>query len=136
MDTPILQVQLQRTPMDCGVAVLAMLLGKSYEGVLVVAGSVQPFVLISGMYQKDMRKVARLFGFSTRVLKCPKIDLEEDTGALAVESPTWNDGLHMVVLKNGLIFDTDGSVWDQEVFRSVYQADLKYLLVFDKQEKE
>jgi hypothetical protein len=135
MDTPILQVQLQRTPMDCGVAVLAMLLGKSYEGVLIVAGQIQPTLLITGMHWPDLVKVANQFGYRTKKIRAGRIDLDIHVGALCVTCDTWT-GDHLVVLKEGMIVDTDGSIWDADVFMSVHKARPTSLLVLDKQEEE
>lgn len=129
MDSPILKIELQRTPMDCGIAVLAMLLGHSYEEVLMAAGACAPTLLTTGMYWKQLRTVAKKLGFTSKLTS--KIDLEEDAGALNISSERWHND-HLVVLKQGLIVDTDGSLWDVDVFMSAYAATPGRLMTFEK----
>jgi hypothetical protein len=52
---------------------------------------------------------------------CRTFDLETDTGILGVRSKKWPQE-HLVVLKDGLVFDTDATVWDADVFLSAYDA--------------
>ena len=48
-------------------------------------------------------------------------DLETETGVLCVKSQKWCAD-HLVVIKDGLIVDTDATVWDQDVFMAAYEA--------------
>lgn len=130
MDAPILKIELQRTEMDCGIATIAMLTGESYEEVLVVAAQVAPTLLQSGMTWVQMKKVARLLGFRSSVKRKRAIDIEGDTGILCVNSPTWKAD-HVVVLREGLIIDTDGSLWEPTVFLSAHKAKIQSLLILE-----
>ena len=119
--TPFLSVVPQRTAMDCAVACLAMICGVSYEQALVASGS----VLDKGMATRKIQATARKLG---RPLKfCRTVDLETDTGLLAVRSTKWRHD-HLVVLKEGLIVDTDASLWDVDVFLSAYDATVLSIL--------
>ncbi len=133
MDAPILRVELQRTEMDCGIATLAMLTGESYEEVLVIAAQIAPTLLQSGMTWVQMKKVARKLGFGAKVKRKRAIDLENDTGILCVNSPKWKAD-HVVVLREGLIIDTDGSLWEPTVFLSAHSAKVMSLLVLESLE--
>lgn len=117
MPTPFLQVVLQRHKMDCAVACLAMILGLSYEDVLV---AFKHHVIRQGATIRQIQAAAKSLGrplvWSRRVG-----DLETDTGVLAVKSTQWSHD-HLVILKEGLIVDTDATVWDVDVFLAAYEA--------------
>jgi ABC-type bacteriocin/lantibiotic exporter with double-glycine peptidase domain len=130
VDAPILRVEVQRTNMDCSIAVLAMLLGKTYEEVLQAAARVIPNVLECGATWPEMRKVARKLGFTTRIKKGPRISIGEDVGALCIRGEKWKAD-HLVVLKEDLIVDTDGTIWEPEVYFSVNDCRPLSLMVFE-----
>ena len=125
MSRPYLAVCLQRHPMDCAVATMAMLLGKSYEDVL------QAFkhnVMAKGATVAQMQAAARRLGTALRWRRW-RDALEHETGILAVSSPRWAHD-HLVLLKDGeLIIDTDGTIWETDVFLSAYEARPVSLLV-------
>ena len=107
--------------MDCAVACLAMFCGVSYEQALLASGA----VLEKGMQTRKIQATARRLG---RPLKfCRTVDLETDTGLLAVRSVKWKHD-HLVVLKEGLVVDTDASLWDVDVFLAAYQATVLSIL--------
>jgi ABC-type bacteriocin/lantibiotic exporter with double-glycine peptidase domain len=126
MDAPILQVITQRHAMDCSVACLAMLLGVCYENALVAIAPDNPDVCVKGAWDKQITRAARRLGYRLRVKR--RVDLENDTGILNVFSKRWKHA-HLVVLKNGLIFDTDACVYDADVFMSAHKAKAGSLLV-------
>lgn len=130
MDAPILKVQCQRTTSDCGIAVLAMLLGREYEEVLMAAAGVVPTVLTSGVTWRHLRSIARKLGFKTTIKKARNVSATDDIGALCVQSPNWKLS-HLVVLKEGLIVDTDGCIYDADVYLSVNKARASSLMVFE-----
>lgn len=115
--TPFLCVVPQRHKTDCSIACLAMLLGVSYEEALLAMA--QPRVLKRGVMMRQVLTAAKRLGRPLRFQR--KIDLDTDTGILGVRSPQWPNE-HLVVLKDGLIFDTDCTIWDADVFLSVYAA--------------
>lgn len=129
MDAPIIRVELQRSTSDCVIAVLAMLLGYSYEEVLVAASPITPNILECGAYSKEIKRIAKRLGFKTKVKRAYLVDVGEDVGALSIESPHWKQS-HLVVLKAGLIVDTDGSIWDADVYLKVNKAKAMSLLEF------
>lgn len=121
--TPFLCVVPQRHKTDCSVACLAMLLGVSYEEALLAMRV--PQVLTRGVQMSHVRCAATRLGHHLRFQR--QYDLDTDTGILGVRSPKWPNE-HLVVLKDGLIFDTDASVWDWDVYLKIYKATALSLL--------
>jgi hypothetical protein len=96
-----------------------MLLNVSYEQSLLAFRKHEQIVV------RDVRTAARRLGVRLHILR--KFDLDTDTGILGVRSPKW-DYEHLVVLKDGLVFDTDATVWDADVFLAAYDAKVLSLL--------
>lgn len=128
MATPFLQVVPQRHTMDCSVACLAMLLGVSYETVLM---AFRHNVIAQGATVRQIRQAASFLGRNLRWSR--KFDLESDTGILGVRSTRWKSE-HVVVLKEGLVVDTDATVWDTDVFISAYEAQAVSLMTIVNEE--
>ncbi len=114
--TPFLQIIPQRHGSDCSVACLAMLLGTSYEEALM---AFRHNVIVQGATTRQILRAASRLGKPMRWAR--KVDLENDTGLLALESKKW-PRQHLVVLKDELIFDSDASVWDADVYLHAYEA--------------
>ena len=114
---------MQRHTMDCAVACLAMLAGVSYEEAL-LAARCDP--IRSGMETKQILATAKRLGMPLRFRR--RFDLEADTGLLGVRSGKWPSD-HLVVLKDGLVVDTDATIWDADVFLAAYAAKALSLLM-------
>jgi hypothetical protein len=125
---PILQIQVQRAPGDCAIAALSTYLGMPYEDVLVAAvrSTRSGRVHHHGLSTAAMRATAKRLGHPVTLHRA--IDLEQDEGVLSVGSPDRSDQ-HAVVLKAGLIFDGDGTVWEPEPFFAHYRYQPISLLV-------
>ena len=124
--TPFLSVIPQRHAMDCGVCCLAMLLGVSYETALIATR--MPSAMTTGMTTAQIKATAKRLGKPLKTKRT--FDLDSDTGILCVRSATkWGGLEHVVVLKDGLIVDTDASLWDADVFLAAYDADAFCLYV-------
>lgn len=129
MDTPILRVVTQRQQLDCGIACLAMLLGRTYEEVLLVSAQVLPDVYAAGMTWRQLQAVAKRFGVSTKLNRYWERN-PESCGALCVSAANWAVQ-HLVVLKDEIVVDPeDGTLWDLDVYLSVHKATTGYLLEF------
>jgi len=126
VDAPILKVVTQRHQMDCGVACLAMICGVSYENALVAVAQDAPNVCAVGMWGNEMRAAAKRLGFKLKVKR--RVDLETDTGILNLSSAKWKSE-HVVVLREGLVIETDGTLWEPDVFLRHYGAKVGTLLV-------
>jgi hypothetical protein len=123
---PVMQVVIQRHMNDCAVACLAMLLGLSYEEVLV---AFRHNVIVQGAKTRHIQHAAKRLGHRLRWQRYYSVD-EGDTGLLAMDSDRWRMH-HLAVLKDGLIFDTDASVWDQDVYLATHKARTLSLLVLE-----
>lgn len=119
---PFLNVIPQRTNMDCGIACVAMLLGVSYEKALLAFGD----ELEHGAKTRQVQAAARKLGSVLRLRRT--FDLENDTGLLAVRSLKWKAD-HLVVLREGLVIDTDATLWEPSCYLQVYEARALSLLV-------
>lgn len=116
MAEPFLRVEIQRHGMDCAVACLAMVTGASYGAALLAFGD----ELLHGAQTRQIQAAARKLGQPLTLKR--KVDLDIDSGLLAVRSPLWKAD-HLVVLREGVIVDTDGSIWfEPDVFLSAYRA--------------
>lgn len=115
--TPFLNVIPQRHKMDCSVACLAMLLGKSYEEALM---AYDYNVMREGATIRQVKAAAKWLGVPLAWSR--KVgDLETETGILCVRTAKWpND--HLVVLKDSMIIDTDATIWDYDVYLAAYEA--------------
>lgn len=118
-DLPILRVVLQRHEADCAVAVLAMVLGVTYEDALVAVAAEAPQVLHEGTPIAAFKRAARRLG--ARVSVSGTYDLDASAGVLAVNADSW-PMTHLVVLRDGMIVETDGLLWDADVFFRHYRA--------------
>jgi ABC-type bacteriocin/lantibiotic exporter with double-glycine peptidase domain len=126
MDAPILRVVVQRHTMDCGVACLAMICGVSYENALVAIAQDQPNVCSVGIWFTELRRAAKRLGFKLKAKR--RVDLAEDTGILNLSSSKWRSD-HVVVLREGLIVETDGTLWEPDVFLRHHEAKVGTILV-------
>ena len=126
MNTPVLRVVLQRYGSDCSVAALAMLCCTTYEEALLAMGLNEPRVLTGGAYMKQIEVAANAFG--VHLTRKQKFNVEEDHGIMYVSNHTWPHG-HVAVLWNGYIVDTDGTIWEPDVYQSVHAAKFGPLLV-------
>jgi peptidase C39-like protein len=127
MSLPFVELILQRGKGDCGIAALAMLLGRSYEDVFAVAITKSlrnPHQ--TGMYTRQLQAAAKRLGSKLRLKRT--WDIESSVGLLTVEKVNRQAddfAQHLVLLKFGLIFDTDGTIWEpadymeQQGFRPV-----------------
>ncbi len=103
-----------------------MICGVSYENALVAVAQVAPNVCAVGMWTKEIRQAAKLLGFTLKSKR--RVDLENDTGILNLSSDRWRCE-HVVVLREGLLIETDGTLWEPTIFLNHYQAKVGSLLV-------
>ena len=108
MSAPILQVCIQREDSDCGIAALAMYLGHSYEDVLRAVTVSDRRQGKTGLWTKTMQRVAKRLGHKLRVRHVTDLDAY---GILRLPD-------HAVVLRSGLVINTDGTVWEADSFLS------------------
>jgi ABC-type bacteriocin/lantibiotic exporter with double-glycine peptidase domain len=121
---PIVQIVVQRAEGDCAIAALAMFLGFSYEDVLAAAVTREktrttPKVHRRGMFTSEIVKTAKRLGVALR--STSKFDPETANGLLGLVPLDDTQPEHIVLLREGLIFDTDGCCWEPDVFYAHYR---------------
>lgn len=122
---PVVKLQVQRAPGDCSICSLSMLLGVPYEDVLAAAVKMTGSrVHHIGMLTRDIKRTAKKLGVALTLRR--SVDLEHDEGILSLAAGVH---CHAVLLKAGLIFDGDGTVWCPDVFLSVTRYRVLSLLV-------
>lgn len=114
--TPLVQMVAQRHPADCGAACLAMLLGISYEDALIHLCGEVPRILTRGVWFTELQRAAARMGVTLKIRH--RWDLEVHEGIAQIKFKD-NGSAHVVVVREGLFFDTDYSVWDpQDYFKA------------------
>jgi ABC-type bacteriocin/lantibiotic exporter with double-glycine peptidase domain len=126
MDAPIIRVIPQRAPADCGVACLAMICGVTYENALVAVAQVQPNVCVKGLWVRELKAAAKLLGYRLRMRR--GFDLETDTGILNLSSKKWTCE-HVVILREGMVIETDGTLWEADLYLRQHRARMGSLLI-------
>lgn len=124
---PFLNVCIQRHKMDCAVATLSMLLGHSYEEVLL---AFRHNVIKQGASIRQVQMAARRLKSRLRWSR-RAVDLEHDTGIIIVSGSKWKTD-HLVLLKEGLIIDTDATIWEPDVFLSAYNVTVSSILTLEE----
>lgn len=115
---PIVQIQVSRALGDCAVVALSMYLGRPYEDVFAAAASITKNILFhkTGMFWTQIHQTAALFGTVLHTRKITKAhDLENMCGLLGLTATSKREQ-HVVFVKAGLVFDSDGTVWEIETF--------------------
>lgn len=103
MSAPVNRIESRRQSHDCAMWSLSVYLGMPYERVCEKVAALYRDRGESGLTKAQMQKTAQALGVALVGKRKP--DLAEDYGMLIVED-------HVVVLRNGLVFDTDATVWD------------------------
>ena len=115
---PIVQIQVSRAPGDCAVVALAMYLGRPYEDVFAAAVSCTKNIIFhkTGMFWTQIHQTAAVFGAILLTRKVTKThDLETICGLLGLKATAKREQ-HVVFVKAGLVFDSDGTVWEIETY--------------------
>jgi hypothetical protein len=110
---PVIRVIPQRGDCDCAIATLAMLTGLPYEDVLIAAARKAECEV--GMYLTQIQDVASELGVELRAKRAGRYDMDADTGILHV-SDKRTKVYHVVILHRGLVIETDGTIWDHDVY--------------------
>lgn len=106
---PVIRIEKCRETSDCAVVAISMYLGESYEDVLRAVTVTDRRQGREGLWLRTIQRIAVQLGHKIKVKR--SIDWDESYGILRLPE-------HAVVLRNGLIFDGDGTVWDAEAYLS------------------
>lgn len=133
---PFVNMVLQQTKSDCGLAAFAMLTGMNYPDVLAAAVTkhrAKPHV--GGISLGELTALGAKLGFVLQLRV--HFNVDEDCGLLTVERlkrKRTEHLQHMVLLKWGLVFDTDGMCWEPDVYLSQHGFKAMSLLTIVPQE--
>lgn len=117
---PFLKVVQQLSKADCGIATLAMYLGKTYLDVFTKAIQLGANPAAGGMSTEAVLVTAQAFGVNFALKRV--WDYETSFGILAVERVRLSKAhflQHLVLLKWGLVFDTDATVWEPDEYMRI-----------------
>lgn len=101
----VVRMVAQRHESDCGVAALAMFLGISYEDALLAFEGEGLDVMKKGVWWSQLKRAASRHGVKMVIRRKWS---PTDEGILEIK---YRKQWHVVLLKNGHIFDTDYRVW-------------------------
>jgi len=112
---PTLEPIIQKTLTDCGLAALAMVLGRPYRDLSEMAAAICPRVRTSGIYMTDIARLAAAFGAK---FKREKTLMDGVTGLLVVvRGRGQKRQAHITALFQGVVVDpTDGLLWDYDTY--------------------
>lgn len=121
---PLLVMQPQRHQSDCTVACLAMYLSVPYEHALLAMGD--PAVLRGGAWTVQMQRAADRLGAPLQKVRAGAWDVEHHDGiAQVILRGRLN---HVVVAREGLVFDTDLCVWEPADYLAARRGTWGWLL--------
>ena len=111
----VVRYQVSRGDADCALVALSILTGRSYEDILgaavTVTRSSSPHQ--RGLYTGEIKKIARRLGVTLRLRR--SFDADEDEGIFGYLHPSRPDA-HVAFGKYGLVWDTDGTVWELDAY--------------------
>lgn len=119
---PLVVMVPQRHQTDCGAAALAMFLSVSYEEVLLALGDGP---LKGGVWFSQLIRAAQTFGVTLR--RKPKWDPETEEGLAQIRLR--HGPHHVLLLRAGLFFETDLTVWEPDELLRARRGRLGSLLV-------
>lgn len=112
---PIIFHTTGRERADCAISALAMYLGYSYEDVLREAAVKDEEGRGKfGLLIEEIIAIARKLG--TKLTFKKDVDLDNDYGILSLPD-------HVNILRNGLIIDPDGTIWDVYDYLAYYKME-------------
>lgn len=95
---------------DCGITVLQLACGLTYESVLTEAVKIHPHPVTAGLYLTEVIDIARRLGY--KITKRLTYDIQEDTGILSLLGTRKKQEGHVVYLWKGRIVEpVDHTLW-------------------------
>jgi hypothetical protein len=122
---PLVSMVPQRHPKDCVPAVLAMYLGISYEDALVALNKEAPGLIRRGVYFTELRRAAKKMGVALKERR--RWDVEDADGIAHIRFR--NGANHVVLIRAGLAWDTDFTVWELPDYLKAKKAGVGPLLI-------
>jgi hypothetical protein len=118
----------QREDRDCTIAVLSMISGCTYEDALRTACDVDDEGASDGLWVTQLIDAANVLGVPLKRRR--RFDIGADAGILYLVDRKDDCERHVVLLKKGIVIDTDGYVWfSPEKYLRHYNYEPRLLLV-------
>jgi hypothetical protein len=127
MGAPIMRVEPRRQSNDCATWALSTYLGVPYDQVWQAVQKLDRCKGKNGLHTRTMRRIADALGRPLKRLPPTKIT-DDSYGVLVISAK--KDG-HAAVIRNGLVFDTDSTVWDLPSWLEVGSYKVEDLLTED-----
>ena len=130
MGAPIMRIESRRQSNDCAAWALATYLGVPYEDVWTQVLKLDRSKGRNGLHTKTILRIADSLGRPLAKVR-PASITEDSYGVITVTHPS--NG-HAAVVRNGLVFDTDATVWDLPTWLEASGYLLDHLLTEEKAE--
>jgi len=128
MGAPIMRVESRRQSNDCATWALATYLGVPYEDVWTQVLRRDRSKGKNGLHTATTIRIAKALG--RPLIKVRPGQITDDSyGVLMVTHPQNN---HAAVIRNGLVFDTDATVWDLPSWLEAVGYSIECLLTEDQ----
>jgi hypothetical protein len=110
----IVRYQVSRGDADCALVALSIYLQKPYEDVLGVAARITKSETPHnrGLYTREIKAIASRLGATLQLRRA--FDPDEDEGIAGLVNPPKPD--HVAFIKRGLVWDTDGTIWELDAY--------------------
>jgi hypothetical protein len=115
MGVPVMRIEPRRQSDDCATWALATYTGVPYDKVWQTVQKVDRSKGKNGLHTRTIQRVGAALGKTLRLIRKP--DIQDSYGMLEVENKKTG---HIVVLRNGLIFDTDNTNWEVDAWLMHY----------------
>lgn len=103
-----MRIESRRQSNDCAAWALATYLGVPYEDVWFQVLKLDRSKGRNGLHTRTILRIAESLGRPLRKVRATQLN-EDSYGVITVSHPT---NSHAAVVRNGLVFDTDATVWD------------------------
>jgi hypothetical protein len=111
----VVRYQVSRGDADCALVALSIYLQVGYEDVLGaavrVSASDQPHN--RGLFTREIKRVALRLGATLKLRR--SFDPDEDEGICGFIRGQ-NEAAHVAYVKRGLVWDTDGTIWEMDAY--------------------
>lgn len=119
-----MRVESRRQSNDCATWALATYLGVAYEDVWAQVLKLDRSKGRNGLHTKTILRIAEALGRPLSKVGPGAIN-EDSYGVITVTHP---QNCHAAVVRNGLVFDTDATVWDLPSWLEAVGYSIQYLL--------
>ncbi len=126
MGAPVMRWESSRQTFDCAVWSLSIYLGIPYDQVWQKVIQLDRSRAAKGLYSATIIRIGNELGHPLR--KTKRVD-DDSYGIIIVDQKKGDS--HAAVLRNGLVFDTDQTVWEMASWLLHFRFTVEHLLTED-----